>query len=231
MSIIRQLLSQEPGAFSVIFRLALAAFFGSLIGMERSIHGQAAGTRTFALVCLGAALAKITDDYLVMTYQTGDPARLSAQVISGIGFLGVGTIIVTGKNYVRGLTTAAGLWTTACLGITIGAGYLTAAVVAFALIYFVMTVLTRISSHVDEMARRISLYMEVDRKTGLRSIFRFTEDHGFRIHSIEKQKRQTLLGNDVVVIATLDLMKKQNHTHLIQELNQMEDIHYIEEIR
>lgn len=64
----------------------------------------------------------ITDEYLVVTYGTGDPARLAAQVISGIGFLGVGTIIVTGKNYVKGLTTAASLWTTACLGIAIGCG-------------------------------------------------------------------------------------------------------------
>ena len=78
----------------------------------------------------------ITDEYLVVTYGTGDPARLAAQVISGIGFLGVGTIIVTGKNYVKGLTTAASLWTTACLGIAIGAGYIAGSLLAFFFIAF-----------------------------------------------------------------------------------------------
>lgn len=231
MEFFKEIFSQNPGVLSVVFRLTLASLFGSLIGLERSVHGQTAGTRTFALVCLGSALAKITDDFLVLTYHTGDPARLSAQVISGIGFLGVGTIIVTGKNYVRGLTTAAELWTTACLGIAIGAGYLSASLAGFALIFFVMVVLTRISSRIDEMARRISLYMEVDRDSGINSVFQFADFHGFQITSIEKQKRQTLLGKDVVVIATLDLRKKQSHQELIRELNQNKAIHYVEEIR
>lgn len=231
MEFFKQIISQNPGVLSVLFRLTLSAVIGSLIGLERSLHGQTAGTRTFALVCLGSALAKITDDFLVLTYHTGDPARLSAQVISGIGFLGVGTIIVTGRNYVRGLTTAAELWTTACLGIATGAGYLSASLVGFALIFFVMVVLTRVSSRIDEMARRISLYMEVDRDTGINSVFQFTDFHGFQITSIEKQKRQTLLGKDVVVMATLDLGKKRSHQELIRELNQIKAIHYVEEIR
>lgn len=108
---------QQFNSVSIILRLVLATFLGALIGLERGSHGQPAGLRTFAIVCLGSCLAMITDEYLVTTYHTGDPARLAAQVISGIGFLGVGTIIVTGKNYVKGLTTAASLWTTATLDI------------------------------------------------------------------------------------------------------------------
>ena len=102
---------EQFNLLSVFVRLALSTVLGGLIGLERGSHGQPAGLRTFALVCLGATIAMITDEYLVVTYGTGDPARLAAQVISGIGFLGVGTIIVTGKNYVKGLTTAASLWT------------------------------------------------------------------------------------------------------------------------
>ena len=86
---------EQFNLLSVFVRLALATVLGGLIGLERGSHGQPAGLRTFALVCLGATIAMITDEYLVETYQTGDPARLAAQVISGIGFLGVGTIIVT----------------------------------------------------------------------------------------------------------------------------------------
>ena len=89
---------EQFNLLSVFVRLALATVLGGLIGLERGSHGQPAGLRTFALVCLGATIAMITDEYLVVTYGTGDPARLAAQVISGIGFLGVGTIIVTGKS-------------------------------------------------------------------------------------------------------------------------------------
>lgn len=92
---------QDFNALSICIRLFLATLLGGLVGLERGTHGQPAGARTFALVCLGSSLVMITDEYLVLHYGTGDPARLAAQVISGIGFLGVGTIIVTGKAMSR----------------------------------------------------------------------------------------------------------------------------------
>lgn len=222
---------QDFNLLSVCLRLALATLLGGIIGLERGSHGQPAGLRTFALVCLGAAVAMITDEYLLDTYATGDPARLAAQVISGIGFLGVGTIIVTGKNYVKGLTTAASLWTTACLGIAIGSGYILGSLVAFLFIVFVMTVLTSLSHYVDEHNTKIKLYLEVDKSDGIAEVYRYVEDNGYIITSIDKQKRQSLQGKDTVLIIVINLNKRCSHTEFIEGLNQSDSIHYIEEIR
>lgn len=222
---------QEFNILSVCIRLALATILGGVIGVERGAHGQPAGMRTFALVCLGAAMAMVTDEYLVETYQTGDPARLAAQVISGIGFLGVGTIIVTGKNFVKGLTTAAGLWTTACLGIAIGSGYVLGSLVAFACIFFVMTVMTSFSHYLDEYSPKIKLYLEVDKVDGIQALYKYLEENGYTISSIDKQKRQSLQGKDAVLFASINLNRRCSHLEFIEGLNQSDAIHYIEEIR
>lgn len=104
---------------AIALRLLFAAVLGCIIGLERATKHHPAGMRTFALVCLGAAASAIVNIYLGTAFGAGrtDLSRIPAGVVSGIGFLGVGTIIITGKNQVRGLTTAAGLWTTATLGI------------------------------------------------------------------------------------------------------------------
>ena len=214
---------EQFNLLSVFVRLTLATVLGGLIGLERGAHGQPAGIRTFALVCIGAAIAMITDEYLVVTYGTGDPARLAAQVISGIGFLGVGTIIVTGKNYVKGLTTAASLWTTACLGI--------ASIMAFFFIAFVMTVMTSLSHYVDEHNTKIKLYLEVDKTDGIDVLYDYVEQNGYEICSIDKQKRQSLQGKDAVLMVVINLNRRCSHAQFIFELNQNDSIHYIEEIR
>ena len=108
---------------SIIVRLALAIILAGSIGIERAIKKHAAGLRTYILVCVASCMAMIADAFIVETYGTGDAARFGAQVISGIGFLGAGTILVTSRSQVKGLTTAAGLWAVACLGLTIGAGF------------------------------------------------------------------------------------------------------------
>ena len=103
---------------SVIVRMLLAVACGGIIGMERGRHGRAAGLRTHVLVSVGAAISAIVGLYTteILGY-SNDPLRVGAQVISGIGFLGVGSILVVGKSHVRGLTTAAGLWATASIGL------------------------------------------------------------------------------------------------------------------
>ncbi|MGN0156034.1 MAG: MgtC/SapB family protein [Lachnospiraceae bacterium] len=222
---------QDFNTTSILIRLFLSMIMGSLIGLERGSHGQPAGIRTFALVSLGAAMVTITGEYLVLYYHTGDPARLAAQVISGIGFLGVGTIIVTGKNFVKGLTTAASLWTTACLGIMIGSGYIIGSLLVFVLIFFVMTFLSYISHKVDANARGMLIYMEVDRESGVQAFFDFVEENDYRISSVEKQKRQPLQGKDAVLTAKLDLKKRKCHMDVIQEMQKRTAIHYVEEIR
>lgn len=115
-------------------RLLVSVIIGSLIGIEREKHGRAAGIRTHILVCLGSALTSLMSLYAAETLgASGDVFRISAQVISGIGFLGAGMIILKGDNVITGLTTAAGVWTTAIIGIAVGYGFYSGAVIATAL--------------------------------------------------------------------------------------------------
>ena len=118
-------MSEESFMGSVLIRLVCAAVCGGIIGFERGLKGRPAGLKTFSLVCIGATMVMVTNEYIIeyVSGGSGDPARLAAQVISGIGFLGAGTIMVTGANQVKGLTTAAALWVTAAIGITIGSGF------------------------------------------------------------------------------------------------------------
>ncbi len=217
--------------FSIILRLLLATFMGGTIGYERSTHGQPAGIRTFSLVCMGAALVIIVDEYLVDSYHTGDPARLAAQVISGIGFLGAGSILVTGRNYIRGLTTAASLWATACLGISVGSGYFQGSIAAFLMLVFVMTVMTKVSHRIDENLPVIKLYLEVDKNEGLSELNDYVKKNDYNIVSIEKQKKATLLAKDIVLMVSIDLKKRSNHTDILAQLNRLETIHYMEELK
>lgn len=121
---------------SLIKVLVMAAVCGGLIGTEREIKARPAGIKTFSLVCVGAAMVMTTNEYIYINIAgaTGDAARMGAQVISGIGFLGAGTIMVTSNNRVRGLTTAAALWVTASIGIAIGTHFYTGAVIGTVLI-------------------------------------------------------------------------------------------------
>jgi len=123
----------------VIFRSLCAVVVGLIIGAERSFHGRAAGMRTHILVCLGAAITSMTGIFVFNTYGIGDVFRLSAQVVSGIGFLGAGMIILKNDNMITGLTTAAGVWATATVGIAIGYGFYWAA--AISCIMFMITLI------------------------------------------------------------------------------------------
>ncbi|WP_312446942.1 MgtC/SapB family protein, partial [Lacrimispora sp.] len=107
---------QELNEITITVRICLALIIGGILGMEREVRKQPAGFRTYMLVCMGSAAVMMTNQYISQTFGGSDPSRLGAQVVSGIGFLGAGTIIVTRNNQVRGLTTAAGLWAAACAG-------------------------------------------------------------------------------------------------------------------
>ena len=120
----------EFGPYMVFLRLMAAALMGGLIGSERGRHGRPAGLRTHMLICIGAAMTSLTSVYLSELGATSDIARISAQVISGIGFLGAGTIMVRNSSVITGLTTAAGMWATAAIGIAAGYGFYWGAIFA-----------------------------------------------------------------------------------------------------
>lgn len=156
MKTIIELLS-DINTLSVLVRLVLAVILGGLIGSERGKHGRAAGLRTHILICVGATMTALTGLFVAGSVG-GDAFRISAQVVSGIGFLGAGTILVRNNSIVTGLTTAAGMWTTAAIGIAIGYGFYTASVLATFLCIFTATVLSKLESNSKNVLR---FYAEV----------------------------------------------------------------------
>ena len=145
--------------YQIIFRAILAVLLGGFIGTERAKHGRAAGMRTHILVCLGSALTSMTGVFVNQTFGGGDVLRISAQVISGIGFLGAGMIILKNGNIVTGLTTAAGMWTTAAIGIALGYGFYVGAV-AVSVLYLISVIYF---AKLEKNRRHTEvLYLEID---------------------------------------------------------------------
>lgn len=146
-----------------IVRIVLAAMLGALIGLERGRKHRPAGVRTHTLVCMASALVMITNEQLILAYGTGgDPARMGAQVISGIGFLGAGTILTDRQNRIKGLTTAAGLWASACIGLAIGGGFYVGGIFATALILLAFTKLIDVEQHLVMRSRVMDLNVSFD---------------------------------------------------------------------
>lgn len=150
---IQDIMSPDINYTGAIFKLLLSLTLGAVIGYERRRKGQFAGLRTFALIAMGATLAMLISIYLpqvCLGVKNGDPGRIAAQVVSGVGFLGAGAIIQM-KGSVRGLTTAAGIWMTASIGLAVGAGMYLIAVVATLLIFIMLHYIERVEHHVHFM--------------------------------------------------------------------------------
>lgn len=166
---------QDINVVSIVFRLLLASCLGGILGVERAKSNQAAGMRTYMLVCIGATVVMLTSQYMAVYFQTGDPARLGAQVISGIGFLGAGSIMTGGKLEVRGLTTAAGLWTAACIGLAIGIGFYIGGILATIAVYLTVSWLKPVAYHFSRDDNSFGLYIEVTGVESLPAVYKLIE--------------------------------------------------------
>lgn len=221
----------EVNCISYIIRLVLATILGGIIGMERESKRHSAGFRTFTLVCIGATLATISNIYLFEITGNTDTSRISAAVISGVGFLGVGTIIVTRKNMVRGLTTAAGLWTTACLGVALGAGMIVESLVVFGLIMITMSIFSRFSNYMASHNRYIGVYIEILKGKDTEPLFKYLRKNDYTIVTMEKKKEKISRETDCIINLEIDMKTKTPHADIIRDLSELEGINYVEEVR
>ncbi len=147
---------------SILLRFILAMILGGTIGLERGKQGRAAGMRTHIFVCLGATLSTMIGFYSnIVLGSAGDPLRVAAQVVSGIGFLGVGTILLKGRFQITGLTTAAGLWCAAAIGIALGAGFFEGAIITFVCSVVTVTVAGRLELMLNKKYSRFGIYVEI----------------------------------------------------------------------
>jgi len=176
---------RDVNIVTVLVRLVLAMIFGGIIGLERGKQGRAAGMRTHILVCLGATLTALIGFYASVTLgMSNDPLRVAAQVISGIGFLGVGTILIKGRFQIVGLTTAAGLWCATAIGIALGAGFYEGAIIAFLCAVLTITIVHRLEYTINKKYSRFGIYVEINEDRSVRKIIDFITET-FKVSDIQ----------------------------------------------
>jgi len=227
---------RDLNLLSILFRIVLAIFIGGILGLERERKNRPAGFRTYILVCLGAALVMMTNQYVYDFYGLGDPVRMGAQVISGIGFLGAGTIIVTGRNRVTGITTAASLWAAACSGLAIGIGFYEGAVICGVVMVFIMSGLQRFDVWTRKHSKYLDLYIEYNSGKGsLGEFLEYARENQFEVSNIQmsqtefyhKEKgEQRILSFTMTVVSNA----KRTHAEMLDILAKARGIQYIEEL-
>lgn len=224
--------ARQMTLLAVAVRMLSAVICGGLIGLEREFKRRPAGFRTHILICLGASMTILTNLYLyqVMHLYT-DISRLGAQVIAGIGFIGAGTIIVTKRKRVKGLTTAAGLWTAAIIGLVCGGGYLECAYFATFIVLIAEVLLVKIEYRYANKAEDVNLYVEYKRSTGIETIMRALKERGHKISDLEIS-RVAGKGDEYRYCAVLSLQtsKQKLEEDLVRSLAALEDVTTIEEL-
>lgn len=227
---------RDLNMLSIAIRVVLSLLVGGIVGMERERKNRPAGFRTYILVCLGAALVMMTNQYVYQVYNTSDPVRLGAQVISGIGFLGAGTIILTGKSRIKGLTTAAGLWTSACCGLAIGIGFYEGAILGSLALVFTISGLQKFDTWMRKSSKYLDVYIEYNESKGtFRDFLQYAKENQFEISNIQvsreeysrKEKGKSLCTS---YILTLRSTVKRTHAEMVDILTEAKGIQYIEEL-
>lgn len=234
---------RQLNVYSMMLRIVLALIMGGIIGFGREKKGRPAGFRTYMLVSMGAALTVILSQYLDVM-MTGpwaaqamkfnvrtDASRFAAQVINGVGFLGAGTVIVTGRQEVKGLTTAAGLWASACMGIAIGAGFYECMVIAVLLIQFSLRLLPNIEEFVVSRSRNMNVNIEMDNFEYLGGIVNRIKAEGISFYDveIEKFKEKGTHLSDFCVRFSMRLPRKLGHTEVLAMLSTLDGVVAIDE--
>lgn len=215
---------------SVYLRMVLSVLCGGAIGVEREFKRRPAGFRTHILICLGAAMTTLTGQYLFLTmgYYT-DVARLGAQVIAGVGFIGAGTIIVTKRQRVKGLTTAAGLWTAAIVGLSFGAGFYEGGLSTTALILLAELLFSKWEYRLLSNTPEVNLYMEYTGKDCLGEVLKFFREQNVKILNMEITRPTGSEKHNACVIFLLRL-KKQRTEQLVALLNTVQGVLSVEEL-
>lgn len=214
----------------IAIRIFLASLLGGALGLERGLKNRPAGMRTYMLVCLGSCVVMMTGQNAYALYQAGDPTRLGAQVVSGIGFLGAGTIVVTRYNQIKGLTTAAGLWAAACVGLSLGMGFYEIALIAGLAVFAALTLMHHLDLFTRQRSRVLNVYIELDNKRNVGAFLRYVHRQALDVSNIQTESDAFSEENSAGFILTIKSKSGVRHQQLLDTLNQFEHIRYIEEI-
>lgn len=211
-------------------RIIAAIVISGIIGMERGLKNRAAGFRTYILVCVGSCIIMMINQYIYQELSTGDPTRMAAQVVSGIGFLGAGSIIVTSHNQIKGLTTAAGLWTSACIGLATGFGLYEIALVGGISIFLVLTILHNWENRVRRNAKILTLYIELNSNVGLSDFIRKTQQQELLLSNIQVEPGDSAVRERVCFLTTVKGKNRMNRDAILDKLMKSGIIQYYEEL-
>ena len=227
---------------SVCFKLLLAMFLGGLLGLNRTRKGHDAGFRTYMFVSLGAVLTMVLSEYLDLMLHTRwiditkevglkiDIVRLSTKVVSGIGFIGAGSVIINSKNEVKGITTAAGLFAASSLGITIGAGYYECVLIAFILIFITIVYLPIIEDIAISHSKLLNLYIEIASTEHLNDVLKVVKKNEIFIADMNVLYGEQSKNVNPSCNLFLRLPDKSYREKIIVELNKLNNVIGIEEI-
>ena len=220
---------REVTLLAVALRILAAVIVGGLIGLERGLKNRPAGLRTYMLVCVGACLVMLTNQYIFQVFGTGDPTRMAAQVVSGIGFLGAGTIIVTRHSQIKGLTTAAGLWASAGVGLALGIGFYEAALIGGFAVFTVMTLLQRMDNRMHSATKRLDVCLELESSLSLADFLHQVRQTGLEISDVMRETGTGETGTRCYT-ATLKSEKRRNHIELMDMIRDIPGVTWLEEL-
>lgn len=228
--------TRELNILSITIRIILSLLIGGIMGIERGRKNRPAGFRTYILVCLGATLVMMTNQYVYQNYQVSDPVRLGAQVISGIGFLGAGTIVLTGKNQIKGLTTAAGLWTAACCGLAIGIGFYEGAILGSLAVLFAISGLQNFDTWMRKRSKYLDVYLEYNEtEIPFHDFLQYAKEKQLEISNIQVSRDVPIQRDKsgqlwTSYILTVHTLVRRTHAESIDVLAQSKGVQYIEEL-
>ncbi len=226
MDFLMHLLYSSPLTFpTIVLRLVLSTLLSGIIGFERGLRGRAAGLRTHILVGIGATLLVMTGVYGVENLgYAADPMRLAAQVVSGIGFLGAGTILVRGKSMVMGLTTAAGLWSTAAIGIAIGVGFYGGAVITAVIAFCTFVFLTTFERGGTYGKFNFRVYIECCDADHLQSLINHLTSEEFNLRELEISPARSGLSGHIGIEGTFLMQHNGNKQKRIDRIAALEAV-------
>ena len=211
-------------------RILMAIVLGGMIGMERGLKNRPAGLRTYMLVCLGACIVMLTNQYVYEAFGVGDPVRMGAQVVSGIGFLGAGTIIVTARNQIKGLTTAAGLWASACVGLALGIGLYAVSIMGSVAIFVILTLLHELDFRMRRSTKQVEVYVELKHNVAVGQFLDFVRDRQYEPSNLQILLENTSDNGILAFSVTLKGQKNCNHDDIVTTVKTMPGIGYVEDL-
>ena len=219
---------REVTYLAVAIRIFAAVLIGGVLGLERGMKNRPAGLRTYMLVCVGACVIMLTNQFIYQAVGSGDPVRMGAQVVSGIGFLGAGTIIVTRRNQIKGLTTAAGLWSAAGVGLALGIGFYEAAIAGTLAVFVVMTLLQKLDNKLHRKSKQLEAYIELS-TISLGDFLRTMREENVEVSDVQREYGEESDGVRAYV-ATLKGKKRLSHTELMEKVLAIPGVVFVEEL-